>query len=341
MSFRKPLTVLLVATLCLPGLLACKGDSDEAPAAPLPTERVRNIDLPLSRRNSDALPPNAAEVLLAYDAIAVDGQDVAPLTRGALTPAPTSPEPIPALAAALPAGKSAAHVRMHQAVRYGTLLSVIATLRSKGIERIAFDVRKDSLASATGILVFERVDARAPSREPQHFDPPYGREWDLITELWDDAYVACTGSPGSFDCSAVPQAAQIAFGGEAEIALFRRQNGIILDFRRFGMGNDLPPQAGFLEQQNTRTGRERDRDADRAAAPPATLASFGFRWESLSAEPNAPIATVMRELTRSGPVGVRISADRGSEAGAVVSLVGASFPEGVPAPALMLDAQPR
>lgn len=341
MSLRTPLSLVLLVSLSLSGLAACKGEGDAAPATPSPTERVRNIDLPLSRRNADTLNSDAVDVLIAFDAIAIDGHDVATLNRGGLTPAPTRPEPIAALAAAIPAGKQAAHLRMHQAVRYATLLSVIATLNEKGIHRVGFDVRRDSLASATGVFVFDHVDVRPPSREPQHFDPPYGREWDAMTELWDDAFVACSASPGSFDCSPVPQAAQIAFGGEAEIALFRRQNGIILDFRRFGMGNDLPAQAGFLEQQNSRNARERDRDADRAANPPASLASFGFRWESLSAEPNAPIATIMRELTRNGPVGVRVSADASSEAGAVVSLVGASFPEGVPAPALMLDAQAR
>ncbi len=329
------LWLLVVALACA----ACSGSTEEAPALPPPDERVRDIDLPLSRRANDRAGDDAVPVLIAIDAIAIGGTEVATLTRGALTPAPRAPTPVAALTAAVPAGKTEARIRMHQATHLATLLTVVASLREKGIERFAFDVRRDALASATGAFVVERLEARAPSTEPHRFDPPYARAWDTVTEVWDDAYVACSTSEGSFDCSPVPP--QIAFGGDVDIAIFRRQNGVILDFRRFGMGNDVTAREAFLAQQNTRTEGTRNRDADREAIPPATLASFGFRWASLSADPEAPIAKVMRELTRNEPVGVRVSADPTSEAGAIVTLLGAAFPEGVRAPAVVLDAQPR
>lgn len=331
-------TSQLIFALGLALATACSQKAPE-PHAATPTDRVRNIDLPFARRSGDSLGSSAPLVLIAFDAIAIDGHDLVPLTRGAMTPAQSSPAAIPAIASAIPTGTNEVRVRMHTSTKLPTLLAVVVTLRERGVARIGFDVRKDALGENTGTLAVATLDARAPSTTAHVFDAPYSRAWDQIPEVWDDAFVACNGSEGSFNCSAVTD--RLAFGGDAEIALFRRHNGVILDMRRFGMGGDIPAAEAFMNQQNDRRGGVRNRDRDREALPPATSASFGFRSESLSAEPMSPLAAVMRALTQAGPVGVRVSADANSDAGAVLSLIGAAFPDGVTAPAIMLDAQAR
>lgn len=323
----------LVALLVLAS--ACPKSEPEGPPAVPPNERVRNAELPFSRRAGDSLSASAKVVVVAYDGIAVDGHDVVPLTRGALTPAPTKPEPIPALAAALSGGGDV-RIRLHTAAKHATLLSVIATLRSKGFTRIGFDVRKDSLGEQTGTLVPASLEVRERSNDAHAFAAPIGRTWEQLVELWDDAFVACGESDGSFDCSAVTD--KVAFGGDGEIQIFRRQNGVILSLRRFGTGGDIAEGEAFMQQQNDRRSGMRDRDADRAAAPPAVLASFGYRWQSLAAEPDSPLAKVMRQAVLAGPVGLRITLDENSDAGALVTVIGSAFPEGLEPPHVMTDA---
>lgn len=330
---NRPLLAFLVASL---GLGACSKDAPEAPAVVPAEERVRPIDLPSSRRSSDAIGSGAVAVLVAFDAIAIDGRDVLPLNRGALPAGTGDAAELPALAAALPAGRTEAHVRLHAATKFATLLSLVATLRGKGFERIGFDVRTDAMAEHTGVFVPLSIDARPASSEHFAFPEPFGRGWDVLTESWDDAYVACSGSPGSFDCSAVTE--NVAFGGDGEIALFRRGNGIILDFHRFNVGaQEGPPNP--LDLMVGRNGRSRRRPTD--AEAPASLASFGFRWESTTADPESPLATVMKAIAGDQPLGIRVSADANSDAGQIVTLVGSAFPNGVAAPAILLDAQRR
>ena len=220
-----------------------------------------------------------------------DGHDVVPLTRGALPAGTGDAAKLPALAAAIPSGRTEAHLRMHAATKFATLLSVIATLRDKGIERIGFDVRTDSMGENVGVLVPLSIDARPATSEHFAFPEPFGRGWDALTEAWDDAYVACSGSPGSFDCSPVTQ--NVAYGGDGEIALFRRGNGVILDFHRFNVGAQEGP-SNPLDLMVGRNGRSRRSPHD--AEPPASLASFGFRWESTAADPESPLATVAGRL---------------------------------------------
>jgi hypothetical protein len=336
MHRRSLLSVLLASSFVLS--VGCPKAPEAAVTLP-PNERVRNIDLPFSRRNGDALSAGAVLVLVAYDGVAIDGHDVVPLERGALRPPQATLVAIPAIVDAVPRGTTEVRLRMHAATKVSTLLAVVMSLRSRGVTRIGFDVRKDSLGEHTGTIVPAQLDARVASSEPHRFEPPYGRSWEQIPDVWDDAYVACSNSAGSFDCS--PVTPNVAFGADAEVALFRRQNGVILDMRRFGFGNDVPEREHFMNQQNDRRAGVRDRDRDREAVPPATSASFGFRWESLSEDPESPIAKVMRAITAAGPLGVRISAVANDDAGAIVSLIGASFPEGIPAPAVMLDSQTR
>ena len=327
--------ILLALVLASPFALACSKEPEQPATIPA-SERVRAIDLPVSRRGGDSIGSSAVNVLVAYDAIAVDDHDVLPLTRGALPAGSADAAPIAALANAIPNGRTEARVRMHSATKYATLLSVIASLRSKGVTRIGFDVRTDALGADTGLLVPAVIDVRAATTEPHAFAEPYGRTWDALTEAWDDAYVACSGAEGSFDCSAVPTAA--SYGGDGEISIFRRQSGVIVDFRRFNAGVQ-EAEANPLDLMVDRSGRAR-RSAD-DPRPAANRASFGFRWESTSATPESPIATLMKAVANGTPVGVRISADAGSEGGSVLGLIGSTFPNDVGAPAVMLDSQRR
>jgi len=329
----RSLQTLACVALLLSVAAACSKAPD-APAVVPATDRVRNIDLPSARRSGDSLGSSAVAVLIAFDAIAVDDHDVTPLTRGALAAGSADASPISALAAAIPSGRTEARIRMHSATKYATLLAVVATLRSKGITKIGFEVRTDALGSTTGILVPASLDARPASSEPYGFAEPFGRAWDALTESWDDAYVACSSSAGSFDCSAVPTA--ISYGGDGEIAIFKRQAAVILDFNRFNAGaQEAAPNE--LQLMRDRSGRAERRAED--ARPPANHGSFGFRWESTAAEPESPLATVMKAIAGGAPLGVRVSSDANSDAGSVVSLIGSTFPNGVAAPAIMLDAQ--
>lgn len=334
-----PLAILL--SLVVSGAFVAGGckKEPEAPAVVPPNERVPNIELPLSRRSGDPVSTGAPLVLIAFDAINVGGRDVTPLNRGALTPVQDELAAIPAVQAAVPSGTTEVRIRMHASAKYGTLLAVLASLRAAGVTRIGFDVKKNSLGDETGTLVVASLEPRVATRESPTFQEPYARSWDTISEIWDDAFVACEGSAGSFDCSPVTD--KLALGGDVEIGIFRRQGALILYFQRFGFGNDIPAAENFMNQQNTRTAGVRNRDRDREERPPATSASFGFRWESLNADPESPLAVVMRAATANGPVGVHIAADRNSEGGAILSVIGAAFPDGVTAPAIVLDTQSR
>ncbi|MFO0692197.1 MAG: hypothetical protein U0230_01445 [Polyangiales bacterium] len=328
---RFPLRLLLPCLL-LPAA-ACGGDEAAAPAAPRP-ELVTLADVPLTRRNEDRIDPAALELTIGMTGLELGGQGLATLTNGNLAANEVQGGAIPALTRALASsgGRQSAKIELHSMVPYRTLLAVLRTLKAANVQKVGFVVRK-GMTPALGVLVPDGFDVRDPSPDPVSFDAPYQRDWDTFVRTWDESFTRCAVDTG-FQCTGVPDRA--AEGGKVEIGLFTRQDAFVIDVRRFGTDDPpepilplLPPQTGSEEE-----GREQH-------LPPMARASFYFRRASANVQPESPLALTIRPLCGQSACGIRLSSDEVTPAAQVLVFLGATFPNGTPAPRVIFDASPR
>ena len=154
-----------------PPSLRCSSPSSSPPVATPRRHRLRAAggavgipDLPVVRRVRDSIDASAVDVTIGTTAIAVAGQPGVTLTNGALPPNVTPERIAESLVSALAAqpNKSRVRLRVHSVVPYGTLLAVLRGLKSAGVEKVGFVVRKP-MSTETGVLVPAGFDVRDPS----------------------------------------------------------------------------------------------------------------------------------------------------------------------------------
>ena len=341
----------LARLLLLSALCACGGDkpAEQAPSGPI----VGVLELPISLRTGGAAPSDSHDVEVSPTEIHVGGQPVITLASGAVTPADRQGAQIPKLTDTL---RKSPHAQLAlsvaAAVPYDTVSLVLSTAKAAGVRGVAFKVRPHGGGSNTGWLVLDALDVRPRSKTDDEvaIEGVAKRPWSDFSSKWDDVQGACRASPTG-SCAYKP--ASIAEGGDLKIVLQTAGQGVNVDFFRIGP----PPEAAApaaepdkptKHDKKAKKGKKKkpelldgvqapsDPVADVEQAAPATEALFQFRAQEAVTSPSAVTDTI-KPVCGANPCGVVMQAEKATLFVRVLSLLGAAFPDGTPAPRVVFE----
>ena len=344
-----PSFVLLCAALC-----AC-GGSKPATEAPPSGPIFCVLELTISLLSGGAA-ADAQDVVVSPTEVHVGSQPLLTLIPGAwFGPADRQGEQVPKLAAAL--GKTP-HARLGltvaSAVPYETVALVLATAKAAGVRSVSFKTRPPGGSSTTGWLALDALDVRPKTKSDTavEFAGMTKKPWSDFTSKWDDVQNACRASPTG-SCAFKPE--KVADGGDLKIVLHAAGQGVNVEFFRIG---DLPPAPEPVAEAPTKPGKHakhppkhgkkhkpemiegvpqpKDVVDEALNSPPATEASFQFRAQEAVASPSAVTATI-KPVCGAASCGVVLQADKNTLFVRVASLLGAAFPDGTPAPAVVFE----
>jgi biopolymer transport protein ExbD len=321
-------SLTLLGSLALGG--ACGGEDKPeaaAPSAPI----VGSLEMPVSLRASDAQPADAHTVEISPTALNVNGQPVLTLAGGMASDAD-----LPKLQSAL---ASPARPRMKLSVSaqvpYGTVVQVLSAAKAAGLRGVAFEVRAPGATTNTGILAIDDFNVRPRSKldEEVAIAGVAARPWGDFTSKWEEVEGACRSSTTG-NCAYKPE--KIADGGNLKITLTAAGQGVNVGFSRVGAP---PPEEPTKAKAELIDGIKAPVDpvADVEQAAPATEAAFQFRAQEAVTAPSA-VSGVLKPVCGTSACGVVVSSEKTTLFVRVASLLGAAFPDGSPAPAVVFEA---
>ncbi|MCA9616647.1 MAG: hypothetical protein KC586_28005 [Myxococcales bacterium] len=325
LRLRLALSLLLALTF-----VAC-GDDAEGGEAVSTEPTVGLMELALSNRH-DAAPANAADIEISGSAIRLDGRDVLALEGGRVPEAERDGTRVPKLSEALAGapGRRAATLRIYASTPYQTTALVLGTLKAANVAEVAFAVRRGATTDL-GYLKIDGYDVREESSEPATVPATHQRQWAELAPVWESMTEACTASEHKVDCAYKPST--IAEGGDLQITFFARGSAVKLELERV-RGVDAPPpsQPALLEGIEA--------DPTQPIAEPAKNAAFMWRFQAAT-QAESPLAATMRPLCGAQPCGGVVTAEGQTQTMTVLSFLGATFPNGTPAPYVVFQIPPR
>jgi biopolymer transport protein ExbD len=335
-------------------LSACGGDKaaeQAAPSGPI----VGVLELPISLRTGGAAPADSHDVEISPTEVHVAGQPVLTLASGAVTAADRQGVQLPKLTAALNKTPHAAlALAVAAAVPYDTVSLVLSTAKAAGVRSVAFKVRPHGGGSSTGWLTLEALDVGPKSKTDQavQFAGLATRPWSDFASKWDDVQGACRASPTG-SCAFKPT--KVAEGGDLKIVLHSAGQGVNVDFFRIG---DPPPEAAAPAPPAAKPGKASKTSKKKAGkkhkpelidgvkttdvvaeveeAPPATEALFQFRAQEAVTAPSA-VSETLKPVCGTTSCGVVVQAEKATLFVRMLSLLGAAFPDGTPAPRVVFE----
>jgi len=327
--------------LGLANLSGC-GDKPPAEAPDAPAGPVVSVtELPVTLRSQGSAPSGAVNIEVGQSALQVASKPVLTLNGGTLTDADRQHQELPKLIQALQAVPHAsATIAAGASVPYATVASVLASAKSAGVGNVAFQVRAPS-GSTPGWLAIESFDVRAKTRNDEAVPGAPPRPWSDFTSQWEAIQSAC-GAARTGNCALKPE--KIAEGGELKIVLHAAGQGVNVEFFRLGPPPvepaEPPPAKGSKHKAKRKARKEASKPKDVAEelenVPPATEALFQFRAQEAVTSPSA-ISEVVKPLCGASACNVVVQADAATPFVRVISLVGAAFPDGSPAPRLAFE----
>lgn len=336
---RRTLVVTsILASLCAT-FVACGGQEEAAPAIDT-TPIVGVMEVPISFRNDGSAPSDALRIEANQRELRLESVPIYQLERGRIPAAEVTPEGPTKLRTAIQGApaRSRAAITFHGMVGYGTLARTIQALTTSGYREISIAVRPMTTGSppaAMSWLAISSPQIAPPGQAP--VDPAvYGgatRPWADFQPLWEDAYAACRA--GRYvDCDPSPLA--FAEGGFLQVVLFARGQQMVVRFNRVG-GEPIPdPAEQAAGGPALIEGVRRDAPGAGEEVPPTPIgqAVFSHRAEVATAEDSA-ITNMMRPACGAEVCQTVIEADEETPIMRVVSLLGASFPNGSTPPQLV------
>lgn len=321
---------LALALILALSAFAC-GDDAEGGEAASTEPTVGLLELPISNRH-DAAPTNAVDLEISGSAIRLDGRDVLALESGRVPDAERDGVRIPKLAEAIAGApaRRAATLRIYASTPYQTTALVLGTLKAANVGEVAFAVRR-GMATELGYLKIDGFDVRPESTEPVTVPATHQRAWNELPPVWESMNDACRGGEHYVDCAYKPS--EIAEGGDLQVTFFARGSAVKLELDRV-RGVDAPPpaQPELLEGLAA--------DPAQVVVEPAKNAAFMWRFQAATMA-DSPISAVMRPLCGAQPCGGVIAAEGQTQTMTVLSFLGASFPNGTPAPFVVFQVPPR
>ncbi len=314
------------------------------------TPRLGVLELPSSHRTGDAEPSGAARVEITPSELLVDGEQAVPLENGKIPAGERSGYDVPKFKAKL-SGKRTLALSVYAAVPYATLARVIHSALEAGANEIAFKVRKPN-ATTSGWLTIQRSHF-TNTPEDGKFSESELLPWDKFANVWDESLDACQASTRA-DCGYKPLAK--ATGGKLDMMLRVRGSGLALRFRQAGAPPSESTDAGTANPKLASNAKDKAKDKAKGkpkkkkakaemldgikAAPeapeeeppePSTEHVFTLRTDQATVVPS-PISGIVKPLCGSVSCPVVLDAEGISMSSQVLALLGAAFPDGVPAP---------
>ena len=335
------------AVFVLALVLACSKEEVKPDTAP----KLGTLELPTSHRIGDSEPSDASRIEIAPSAISVDGEQVITLENGKIPAAERSGYDLPKLKAKL-GGKRTAALSVYAAVPYATLARVMHTALGAGASELAFKVRKPNSTSQTGWLIIKK-NRFVESAEKANLDESELVPWDSFAKVWEESLAACQMSTRA-DCGYRPLAK--AEGGKLDLMLRVRGSGLALRFRQAGApavaadaGTDAGEASAKLASKSKKTKKKRAEMldgikaapvAEEAPPEPATEHVFTLRTDQATTDPS-PISAIVKPVCSGMTCPVVLDAEGISMSIQVLSLLGASFPDGTPAPSVAWVLPPK
>lgn len=322
----RTLRVLLACSLGLSVFVACDDEPEVPEESPDPVVGI--MELPISFRH-DSAPQNPLRIEASPTKLRVDGHTILELEGGRVPDAEVAGTMINALKTAIEGApaRGAAALRLHANIPYRTTALIFGTLKASNIREAAVEVRRGATTD-TGYLKLGGFDVREESDEWVTFDGSFQRRWDELEPQWEDMYTSCREGP-YVDCAF--KANKVAEGGNMQITLFARGNGVKVELHQFGAEEQPEAQpVELLEGITPPPGSEED------VEEPVTTAAFTWRFQVTTTEDSALSATT-RPLCGSAACGAVVTAEAQTPTMRVMSFIGAAFPNGSPAPNLMFQ----
>jgi hypothetical protein len=338
---------LSIALLLAPLVTMGCASKEEAPGATAADETGRplsDMELPVSLRTGDPAPTSAYAIEATTEQLRIDGAPLLPLEKGrvAKSEADFVNGVIPKLAAQLKGGKSALSMRLQANLPYETTALILGTAAKAGIFNVHFQVRKTGATPTTGWLNATQyvMSSRADDVPPITAAPT--QSWDAFTAKWDQVLDGCkSGKTGN--CAYVDD--NFAVGGTLKIELFASGRGVNVDFFRRGLTEEQKEDEAKQRMQHLSRKKEdflqgritHDEMVEiLLLGDPSTYALFQHRYQEALTAPSALTAT-MAPMCHSTKCGVVVAAETITSMVNVLSLIGAAFPDGTPAPAYAFE----
>ena len=317
------------------------------------TPRLGVLELPSSHRTGDPEPSGAARVEITPSELLVDGEVALALENGKIPAAERSGYDLPKLKAKL-GGKRALALSVYAAVPYATLARALHTALDAGASEISFKVRKPNSSSQTGWLTIHRSHFVASADDPKFAEGELV-PWDSFVNVWDESLEACQASSRA-DCGYKPLAK--ATGGKLDLMLRVRGSGLALRFRQAGAA-PVTADAGAAPDKLASKAKDKGKKKKKKAkaemldgikgapeAPeelppePSTEHVFTLRTDQATAVPS-PISGIVKPVCGSVACPVVLDVEGISMSSQVLALIGAAFPDGVPAPTIAWVLPPK
>jgi hypothetical protein len=342
-----PAVLAVLAALVALAASACGDDTElEEDTGPM----IGVMELPISLRNGDPQPTDAVRIEISPTEMRLDGHALITLERGMVPDSERSNDRITKLSQAITSGaaRRSGALRLHVNTPYETTALVLSTLKAANINSVGFEVRKPGGSADTGWLVIASYGVEPKDAEPETFAAPHQRRWDELVAVWEEMYTACRRDH-YVDCS--PHPVNPAPGGAMEISIFARGSALKVELTRFGMDEEdetaaaaqkrgpemiegVPPVGGGSAYPGLQPG-------DEIPPPPVTSGAFTWRFEAATDEGLSPISGAFRPLCGAAPCGVVVTGDPETMTMRLVSFIGAAFPNGTEAPALLFEIPRR
>lgn len=296
--------------------------------APSPVPLLGTGELALSLRHGDRAPVGAVQLEITGSAVRA-GEQAAPvaISLGAAH--------VQRAIESAVAGKSAVVLAVHAATPYRVLSEVLSFVQESGVNQVSFLVRgpggeAGQLAPASVTLVDNEPDEGTSAGA---IGAAVGHSWDNFVTRWETIEGACRRGK-SASCARRPD--EVASGGELKLVLSAVDEGHTVGFYR--LGEPLP------ERSPPRRGGKRalavtDPVAELENEPPAATALFQWRAHEATASPS-PISATVGPVCGAETCRVVVRAGAATLAARVLSLLGAAFPDGKPAPVVLFERSP-
>lgn len=336
------------AALLLLPLLAggCKKKEVETAGASAKDEVGRalgDLEIPVSLRTKDPAPTNAHSLEATGEQMRLEGKPVISLAKGVVAPEDQRDGIIPKLESALrTASKSTIAMRLEAILPYETTALILNTAKQAGVMNAAFQVRQVGTSTTTGWLDADSyvMTSRADDMPPIQTVTPKG--WEDFTAKWKQVTEACRTAP-SGNCAYADS--NFAKGGVLKVELFTSGRGINIDFYQRGLTPEQQKDEEKARAKELAQKKEQFLQGHLShdemveyllLGDPSTQALFQFRYNE-ALIPHSALTQTIAPICHQDKCGVVVSADSISQMVRVVSLLGAAFPDGTPAPAYAFE----
>lgn len=294
---------------------------------------VGALELAISARNDAREPSGALHIDINQDLVRMEGVHITELGRGGRLPeAETTPSGYGTLRERIRAApsRSALALTVHGAVPYGTTVRVVQAALEAGYRNVSFAVRPPNAPSPSTTGWLELTGPRVVGAgDDVTFTPT--RPWEDFGSHWEEVYEGCraAGAGMYVDCDGPPAA--VAVGGELQIVLFTRGNGMVVNFNQVNVPDAGPAPTGGGPALLEGLARPAEGAGEEVPPTPDGTAAFSWRFQEASQADNH-ISLAARPVCGAGSCPIIVEADEETETMRILSLLGSVVPNGSTAP---------